>query len=253
MGSIENPILYIEEFGAAPDLTHRRRAPDAAMVYRLPDGELWHPPGGMTAGELLWRKPREVYLVDVQPHVVDIDCVVRFGHGDDLAGVRFAAVWQVADPVAAVTNRLTQPLSLAGLATVSWLGSSLDTAAADTVAGVFHAVSGILPHRLEVAGGLRVDLAGLRSVSRGNPDGSSNITVLEAILGSDPRQVWREDYDLAQRALVSFPDSPEWTHGAPADGPTPEVIALLRAALERYGVLVDRLGEMMPFDGGAEL
>ena len=50
-------------------------------------------------------------------------------------------------------------------------------------------------------------------------------------------------------ALVGFPESPEWTDS----GPPPEVVALLREALEHYGVLVDRLGEMMPFDGGAEL
>ncbi|WP_117212460.1 hypothetical protein [Allorhizocola rhizosphaerae] len=251
MEALENPILFIEEFGAAPDLTHRRRAPGAAMVYRSHDGGLSCPPGGYTAGELLWRRPREVYLVDVAPHFGELEGIVVFGHdGIEALALRFDVIWQVIDPVEAVAARLTQPPALCRQAVEAWCHRAVDPSRMTTAAQIYEAVGAMLPQRISLSGGLRLDLAGLRSVAEAGVDGSSQSEVLSTLFGRDPRDAWQEDADLAQAALLGLPAGAGWArHEVLAE----EVVALTRRAVQRYADLVERIEKLLPKDGGPEL
>ncbi|HEX6685374.1 MAG TPA: hypothetical protein VF062_21495 [Candidatus Limnocylindrales bacterium] len=239
----DNPIVYIEEFGRVPR-THRRRLfPSTAIVYRSRHGRLSSPPGGYTAGELLWRRPREAYHVDVARHPCALDCPLTVGEPPQPLAARLAASWQVTDPVAAVASRVTQVRFIALFVAWSWCMQELDMGAIGGPAQLFGALGRRLPVSLRSEFGITINLTAVNAISRAGADGSNDLRALEMVLGTDATAAWHADFTLSQTALLAMPD--EFVM-------TPELAALSRKVIHRFADMVERFGELLPYEGDAE-
>lgn len=162
MADNTNPILYIEELQRLPLRRRRPPVPGSVSVYRSRNGRLRLPAGGYTAGELLLRGPRVVYEVDIARHVADVVCEVVHAAAPLHLEISFA--WQVTDPIAIVTNRLTDPYQLCRETLQAYMQRVVDEI------GESDSLGKVAPFHVDLPEGVRLSV---RQVTRGrDPDAS---------------------------------------------------------------------------------
>jgi hypothetical protein len=224
----DNPIVRIEELRRFPMRAARVPPAGTTFVFRSPGGRLSCPPGGYTAGELLWRGPLVLFQVDLAPHPF----AVGWELAADWPGGRLVAEvtgrWVVRDPVIVVAERVSDVPSLCRFALRRAAGGlPSGTAEPDHLGRV---LSGRLPPALDAAG---LRLQDLHLTVRVEP-GTDLTGVLRALLasdddGADPVEAWRADQELARSALA-------------AAGPD----VVVREALSRFAELNERLAALLP-------
>ncbi|MEU5674108.1 hypothetical protein ABZ749_27920 [Micromonospora sp. NPDC047753] len=83
--------------------------PGTRLVFQMPSGELLAPDPPFTTGDVWWRGPRAVYVVDIRPHNSSFQCTLP-SEGDALhfdASIAFA--WTVHKPVTVVREMVEDP------------------------------------------------------------------------------------------------------------------------------------------------
>jgi hypothetical protein len=246
---LDNPIVYIEEFGRVPRTHHRHLFPSTVIVYRSRPGKLNSPPGGYTAGELYWRRPREAYHVDVARHPCALDCVLTVGDPAEVVVARFAASWQVTGPVSVVASRVTQARFVALFLASSWCAREVGLGRMSGPRELFRELGSRMPVTLRSVFGITVDLASVNSISKAGLDGTNDLRALEMVLGTEATSAWNADFNLAQAALLAIP-SAEVLTGEPVM--SPELAELNRRVVHRFADMVERFGELLPYEGDPE-
>jgi hypothetical protein len=107
-----NPILRTEQVRRLPFRRRPVAEPGTTLVFQTAAGELVCPAYPYTAGDVWWRGPRLVHIVDVGPHRSAFTEKVP-AQGDVLhfdATVEFD--WRVADAAAAVRDRVSDASSI---------------------------------------------------------------------------------------------------------------------------------------------
>lgn len=105
---MNNPILNRLE---VRPLTIRRPLldPGTTVVFQLPDNRLEAPPQGFSMAEMLKKRPRFAFTVDVRAHTTSFECQLP-AKGD---AVYFSATvnytWMVGDPVQVVSQQVINP------------------------------------------------------------------------------------------------------------------------------------------------
>jgi hypothetical protein len=105
-----NPILNRLEIRP---LTIRRQMldPGTMLVFQLPDNRLEAPPQGFSITDMLKKRPKLAYVVDVRTHPATFECQLP-SRGD---AVYFSATvnytWVVVDPVRVVAQQVSNPES----------------------------------------------------------------------------------------------------------------------------------------------
>ncbi len=247
--AFDNPIVHIEEFGRM-QLAHRRGMfPSTVLVYRAKSGKLSSPAGGYTAGELFWRRPREAYHVDVARHPCALDCLLTFGEPPDVVAARLAASWQVTNPQQVVASRVTQARFVALFVAWSWCVQAIDLHRVTSTPELFQRLGDLLPVNLRSTFGIDIDILGIQAISRADTDGSSDLRAMEMVLGAEATSAWHADFNLAQAALLAIP-SKDRLPGDPLI--TEELAVLSRRVIQRFADVVERFGELLPYEGDNE-
>jgi hypothetical protein len=105
---MSNPILNRLEI---KPLTIRRQMldPGTMLVFQLPDNRLEAPPQGFSITDMLKKRPKFAFTVDVRAHTATFDCQLP-AKGD---AVYFSATvnysWMVADPARVVSQQVSNP------------------------------------------------------------------------------------------------------------------------------------------------
>jgi hypothetical protein len=114
---VAEPNAIIEQL-AADRNTLRKLNPvssgHTAVVYLTKQGRYEVGSSRLTHGELWLRTPKEVYQVDVAPHQESIELQLPSMEEAFTFTAKVRVTWRVADPVAAVAGRLTNPLPFIG-------------------------------------------------------------------------------------------------------------------------------------------
>ncbi|BFU46310.1 hypothetical protein [Krasilnikovia sp. MM14-A1004] len=232
-----NPILYIEELRRFPLAGCRVPAPGTAMVFRGRSGRLHAPPGGYTAGEMVFLGPRTGYRIDVSPHAFTAVFEV-----EEAVFVEVGGRWRVTDPVAVVAHRVSD-LEYACTAElrrrIAAAASTVDTTAVDSAAVVRGRLRAAWADGVRVPGGVRLaDLRVDATLARLR-DRMARLLVADDEEpdpadpgGADPGQLLQELRGLARDGLAA--------HGT--DGPAGR-------ALVRFHELVTRMGDILPGTG----
>jgi hypothetical protein len=88
--------------------------PGTTLVFQMPDGALVAPEYPYTTGDVWWRGPRAVFVVDIQAHPVSFECPLP-SNGDAVAfDASVAHSWSVWDPVAVVRGQIDAPAACRG-------------------------------------------------------------------------------------------------------------------------------------------
>src|SRR3982751_579525 len=105
---MSNPILNRLEIRP---LAIRRQLldPGTTLVFQLPDSRLEAPAQGFSVTEMLKKRPRFAFTVDVRAHTTSFECQLP-AKGD---AVFFSATvnytWLVSDPVQVVSQQVVNP------------------------------------------------------------------------------------------------------------------------------------------------
>lgn len=105
---MSNPIINRLEIRP---LAIRRQLldPGTMLVFQLPDNTLEAPPQGFGPGEMIKKRPKAAFTVDVRAHTASFECRLP-AKGD---AVFFSATvnytWMVGDPVRVVSHQVTNP------------------------------------------------------------------------------------------------------------------------------------------------
>src|SRR4051794_9870713 len=105
---MSNPILNRSEIRP---LAIRRQLldPGTTLVFQLPDNRLEAPPQGFSVAEMLKKRPKFAFTVDVRTHTAGFECQLP-AKGDAVffsASVNYT--WMVGAPVRVVSQQVTNP------------------------------------------------------------------------------------------------------------------------------------------------
>jgi hypothetical protein len=221
---------------------HRRRrkvAPGVAIVYRDRRGHLSEPSRGYTPGELWWLNPREAYEIDMTEHACEVDCNLAITKkAPTNVALRFAASWQVINPVAVVEARLADVHDACEAAAEAWCHESSRQSGtmAEQVEGLRH----LLPVELSLTAGVLLRIHALVGASI-NLSREEKAAILRLLLGENELVAWTRDSILIRQALAS---------AQPPDG-TKVPTEVVDRALTRFAALIERLGDLLPEDSEA--
>jgi hypothetical protein len=247
----DNPILLIEELRRFPLRGARVPSGRTALVFRSSAGRLSSPPGGYTAGEMLWRGPRVVYQVDLAPHPVQLEWDLGGASGRNRTTVVVTARWSVSDPVAIVAQRISDVRAICLSAIRDALGD-VPAPSRSELPVVQFAVRSRLRDTLELTEGIRIERINLHLRLRPAQDASGLVRELLAIDddagdAGDESLIdnWQADQELARSGLAALEEG-GWTETDAAR------IRAATAALERFADLTDRLSEHLPNQAGRD-
>jgi hypothetical protein len=232
-----NPILHIEELRRLPLNGSRAPLPGTALVFRHRSGRLHSPPGGYTAGEMFFLGPRLGYRIDTASHGFSMLFEVASAHVVSVQGR-----WAVADPVAAVVGRISDPAYHCMIVLRDRIAGALSPWPAP-LAVLRERMAKVLATDLPVPGGLRLEGLLAHVAPAETFTGDRVVQVLAAdddgdVDPGDPggagaAQLLQELADLAGRAVAE--------HGAGGTA---------GQALARFQELVTRMGGMLAADAG---
>ncbi|MEV4656284.1 hypothetical protein [Micromonospora sp. NPDC049301] len=104
-----HPVLNREELSRLPFRRRPVAQPGTQLVFQNADGQLISPGHPYTAGDLWWRGPRVMYVVDITAHdesfIAQLPCDGDTLHFD--AAVRYS--WRVSEPATVVRENVTEP------------------------------------------------------------------------------------------------------------------------------------------------
>jgi hypothetical protein len=106
---MSNPILDRLEIKLLAMTRRQLLDPGTMLVFQLPDSRLEAPPQGFSLTEMLKKRPRCAFTVDVRAHSTSFECQLP-AKGDAVyfdATVNYT--WMVGDPARVVANQVTEP------------------------------------------------------------------------------------------------------------------------------------------------
>ena len=222
----DNPIVRIEELRRFPMRAARVPPAGTTFVFRSRAGRLTCPPGGYTAGELLWRGPIVLFQVDLAPHPFAVAWELAADRPGGSLVAEVSGRWVVRDPVTVVARRVSDVPALCRSA-VRRAAGDLPTRAAEPD-HLGRVLSGRLPPVLD-ADGMRLQDLHLTVRLEPGIDATGVVRALLAADDADPLEAWRSDQELARSALAA-----------------PGSDAVVREALSRFAELNARLAGFLP-------
>ena len=166
-GDVNNPILHVEELSRWP-LRRPSAVPGAVHVYLSRTDTYAQPRGGLTLGEIWWRGPSRLYVVDVTAHPVNVAGEAVNPATGVPVPVEISCIWQVTDAIRVVDSGLVDVMVLLP----PLLHHTLEAALADQPWDGPPALSrtlrsGVLPARMAAHG---LELTNLRATVISVPD-----------------------------------------------------------------------------------
>lgn len=255
MAQNDNPIIFIEDLQRLPLRPRRPALPGSVSVYRSRNGRLRMPNGGYTAGELLLRGPREVYEIDVARHTSQLTCDLTHAHSSTPISLEIDFAWQVTDPIAVVSSRLTDAYELCWTNLHAYLQKILDEMDASTAADAVSALRRAVPFHIDLPEGVRLTV---RRAAQSNEAATGWPMTLTGIAGgsSEILEVWLGYYELAHRARRALEEQAARRDEDAADGiavtagePAGEFEDLMADVVDTFTDLVEHIGRELPEPG----
>lgn len=243
MSDAANPILYIEELRRFPLIPRRTTAPGTVAVYRTANGRLATFDGGLTAGELFYRGIRVAYEIDTTWH--PFDAQFRIQCTAETVSVQVTAEWSVHDPIAVVTNRLTDAAMRCDAQLSSML---LQLATASQAAGAeqLQVAAARLPRSVRLPDGITIrDITvHTRRLPALHRESASVADLLGELLleGDEVSAPSAVALELAWRDEVALALAGQQAVRADADLPSSEREQIIEAVVEHYARLIGAIG-----------
>lgn len=106
---MSNPLLNKKELRRLPFQRRPVAEPGTRLVFQMSSGQLVSPDHPFTSGDVWWRGPRTVYVVDSRPHSASFECTLPCA-GDALhfdASITYT--WTAYAPVTVVREKVENP------------------------------------------------------------------------------------------------------------------------------------------------
>ncbi|MEV6845356.1 hypothetical protein [Actinoplanes sp. NPDC051411] len=159
-GDANNPILHVEELPRWP-LQRPPAVPGAVHVYLSNTDTYAQPRGGLSLGEMWWRGPSRLYVIDVTAHPVDVAAEAVNPSTGMPVPVEISCTWQVGDAIQVVISGLVDVMVLLPPLLHHTLDAALAETSWDSPSALSRVLrSGLLPARVASNG---LELTNLRA------------------------------------------------------------------------------------------